>query len=268
MAVPPPALFFVDDVFAAETGDRRDRWLFSKNDDGPDRFVYKLTYFDGSGNAKQDLYFRERTFGVLARIEIRPADAADAQSGRIDLRLRISKATMLPESAAGSDGGGTRFFTFDFFFRHNAANGAFAPSIDIAARGWAFIGGLSTTKPWTLYEWIKEGRGAIPVSDAKPVAGDKTGLAARFAASIFGPIVEPGNSELCFLPQLNPDDRFLWRIKTAGEEKRCRCRTGLDAFQPLTRQKLRQGRHWAGSESDDDRSGLPAGYLARSAGAR
>ncbi|MGO6754572.1 hypothetical protein ACCT00_31500 [Rhizobium ruizarguesonis] len=212
--------FFVDDVFAAETGDRRDRWLFSKNDDGPDRFVYKLTYFDGSGNAKQDLYFRERTFGVLARIEIRPADAADAQSGRIDLRLRISKATMLPESAAGSDGGGTRFFTFDFFFRHNAANGAFAPSIDIAARGWAFIGGLSTTKPWTLYEWIKEGRGAIPVSDAKPVAGDKTGLAARFAASIFGPIVEPGDSELCFLPQLNPDDRFLWRIKTAGEEKK------------------------------------------------
>ncbi|MER9442020.1 hypothetical protein NKI79_11460 [Mesorhizobium sp. M0340] len=207
--------FVADKVFGAEITNPKDRWVYSRSEDGADRFIYQLTYFDGAGRPKQEFYFRELSFGVVARIDVRPTGAVDETAGRVDLRLRISHATMLPEGLAELDQDEHRFFTLDFVVRHNVTAQTFAPDFRVEAQGWIF----GEKKPAVLASrdlesWIKSGRKPVRLE----TAGDSNGLATKFKDSVFGSIVDAARIELLVLPQMKPGDQFLWRIATVAEK--------------------------------------------------
>lgn len=66
--------FVSDSVFGAEVTDQKNRWVYSRSEDGSDRYIYKFTYFDGAGQAKLTCIFVNASLGCA------PGSRSDPQA--------------------------------------------------------------------------------------------------------------------------------------------------------------------------------------------
>lgn len=207
-------------ALGAEKPKDANTWLYSRFDDGPDRYIHKLSYVRADGISSSALYFRERAFGLLARIGVGPilrrdlkgADKGiDEETGRVDLRLSVVGATLLPEGLADLAARKDRFFGLNFSFYHNhiGQTANFDPSIDVHAEGWVF-GKRSLLASVKLDDWMAAKQQPIRAG------AQNNGLPERLRRAIFADLIGAPGTELYLMPQLQSEDDFVWRISTIG----------------------------------------------------
>ncbi|TPJ77213.1 hypothetical protein [Mesorhizobium sp. B2-6-2] len=186
------------------------QWSWSRDGDGG-RMIYTVRH---PKMASAVAVFRERSFGDLARINIKPIPNRQGHSdndGSIDLRLTVAGATLLPntgDSRTALAGLRSRLFALEFDFFHDTKRGDGVPSIDVRAVGWIFGAGCVLAEKASVADWSGGNHTAIVA------AGAGSSLTAKFVSQLFdGLVLAPRKMRLSFKPTLAVDDVFYWRVE-------------------------------------------------------